>query len=81
MRIMTIASLAASAVFGIAAVLLVRGMVRSNAAPGQAVLSQPREETVPVVIAARKIAYGEALKPRVLKLVQWPKISVVFTPR
>ena len=73
---MTIASLAASAVFGIAAVLLVRGMVRSNAAPGQAVLSQPREETVPVVIAARKIAYGEALKPRVLKLVQWPKSRV-----
>ncbi len=76
MRIMTIASIAASAVFGIIAVLLVRGMVKGNAAPIRPALSQPHEETVPVVIAAHEIAYGEALKPRALKLVQWPKSQV-----
>ena len=76
MRFMTMASIAASAVFGIAAVFLVRGMVKGNATHTRAAMSQPREDTVPVVIAAHKIAYGEALKPRVLKLVQWPKNRV-----
>ncbi len=76
MRFMTIMSIAASAVLGILAVFLVRGMISNSATPEKAHIEAPIVETVPIVVAAQEIAFGDALKTGHLKLVQWPKDAV-----
>jgi pilus assembly protein CpaB len=75
MKFMTIASLGASAILGIIAVFIVRGMVSSADKP-TAAPSAEQVKTVPVVIAARQIAFGDALKSGHIKVVQWPKANV-----
>ena len=75
MRITTIISIGASALLGILAVLLVRGMI-NNAKTTDTHLATTAQKTVPIVIAAREIAFGDALKAKTLKLVPWPEESV-----
>ncbi len=76
MRFMTVISIAASAVLGILAVFLVRGMISKSSAPEQSLTEAAPVETVSIVVAAQDIAFGDALKTGRLKLVQWPKEAV-----
>ncbi len=75
MRFMTIISVGASAVLGISAVFLVRGMINKAAPRSPVLVEKAAVETVPVVIADKEISFGDSLKPQHLKLAQWPKNS------
>lgn len=73
---MTIISIGGSALLGILAVFLVRSMINNAETSGTALASTEAVQTVPIVVAAREIAFGDALKANQLKLVSWPEDSV-----
>jgi len=73
---MTIISIGASALLGILAVFLVRSMINNAETSGAAQDNAKTVQTVPIVVAAREIGFGDALKANHLKLVPWPEDSV-----
>ena len=73
---MTIISIGASALLGILAVFLVRSMINNAETSGTAQSNIEAVQTVPIVVAAREIGFGDALKANQLKLVSWPEDSV-----
>jgi len=71
MRLTTLASLGASAALGLAALFVARIALPAAAADKPAVaLPQPR--TVPVVVAAQAISFGERLEARQLTVARYP---------
>jgi pilus assembly protein CpaB len=72
MRLTTIASLGASAALGLAALFVAKVALPASAAdkPVAAVLPQPH--TVPVVVAAQAISFGERLEARQLAVARYP---------
>ncbi|WP_374574400.1 Flp pilus assembly protein CpaB [Phenylobacterium sp.] len=78
MRLVTIVSLGASAVLGLAALFIAKATLPSKtamAAAASAVAQQP-VRGVPVVVAAKAIAYGERLQASHLKVAQYPQGAV-----
>lgn len=74
MRLITIASLGASAALGLAALFVAKAALPSKtaaAAAAASVVQQPAKG-VPVVIAAKPIPYGERLEASHLKLAHYP---------
>lgn len=73
MRVITIASLGASAALGLAALFVAKAALPSKtAAAASPVAAQAPVKGVPVVVAAKAIAYGERLEAGHLKLVHYP---------
>ena len=72
MRVATIASLAASAVLGLGALLVARAWL-PNPQPKGAALKAAPVQGVPVVLAADPIAYGAKLQAKDLTVVQMPR--------
>ena len=70
MRVLTIASLAASAVLGLGAVFVAKAVLPNQAAANAAPIIETRG--VPVVVAARDIAYGQKLDASFLTLAKVP---------
>lgn len=69
MRLVTIVSLGASAALGVAALFVAKVVLPGeNAAAGEVHAAR----TVPVVVAARPLAYGAKLGPEVLTIAQYP---------
>ena len=70
MRVVTIVSLAASAVLGLGALVVAKTVLPGKgAAQGAAV---PAQEGVPIVVASREIKYGDKLVPGMLTIVNAP---------
>ncbi len=76
MRFMTIISIGASALLGVTAVFIVRSMINNTKAQAPSPASVAVTQTIPIVIAAREIGFGDALKEDALKIVQWPEDSI-----
>ncbi|MFN3520742.1 MAG: Flp pilus assembly protein CpaB [Phenylobacterium sp.] len=79
MRVVTIASLGASALLGLAALVVAKAVLPNKtaaaaSAASAAVQAPPRGE--PVVVAAKAIPYGERLEASHLKLVHYPQSAV-----
>lgn len=75
MRLITIASLGASAALGLGALFVAKiAMPAAAADRPQAMLPQPR--TVPVVVAAQPISFGERLEAGQLAVVHYPADSL-----
>jgi len=81
-RINTLVTLGASAVFGILAVVLARGWINEaiqsefrQVPTLQTQLSSGHVETAPVIIADGDFSFGDELTPQALRLVQY-RISV-----
>jgi len=70
MRVVTIVSLAASAVLGLGALVVAKTVLPGAGAAKSA--NAPQEEGVPVVVAARAIKYGDKLEPGMLTVVKAP---------
>ena len=73
MRVVTIVSLGASAVLGLAALFVAKSVLPAHTASAAAVLPTAPVRGEPVVVAAKPIAYGERLDPSHLKIVQYPR--------
>src|SRR5947209_3554839 len=73
MRMITIVSLGASAVLGLAALFVAKTVLPNTAAAKQAALGGPAAAGVPIVVAARDIKYGDKLEPAMLTVVQVPQ--------
>lgn len=69
MRVVTIVSLAASAVLGLGALVVAKTVLPGGDAKSAVVKQQ---EGVAVVVAAREIKYGDKLEPGMLTIVQAP---------
>lgn len=70
MRVVTIVSLAASAVLGLGALVVAKTVLPGAGAAKSA--AAPQQEGVPVVVAARAIKYGDKLEPGMLSVVNAP---------
>lgn len=75
MRVVTIVSLAASAVLGVGA-LVVANYVLPNAATAKSALIPAQPEGEPLVVATRPIKYGEKLEPGMLTVIKAPKAAI-----
>jgi pilus assembly protein CpaB len=77
MRVVTIVSLAASAVLGVGA-LVVANYVLPNAASARGPLAQvaAQPEGLPLVVATRPIKYGEKLEASMLTVIKAPKAAI-----
>jgi pilus assembly protein CpaB len=75
MRVATIASLAASAVLGLGALLVARAWLPNPQARPVALKAAP-VQGVPVVLASGPIAYGAKLQPKDLVVMQLPPAAV-----
>lgn len=75
MRVVTIVSLAASAVLGIGA-LVVAKVTLPNAAAARGPLTQTQVQGEPMVVASRAIKYGEKLQAGMLTVVKVPKSAI-----
>ena len=71
MRVVTIVSLAASAVLGVGALVVAKVMLPNVAEAKGQLLAQTQGE--PLVIATRAIKYGEKLQPTMLTVIKAPK--------
>ena len=77
MRLATIISLGASAVFGIGALFVARIWLPPHGAHAQSVQLRPAvSDDVPMVVAASPIAYGAKLDMRLLKVVRAPAAAI-----
>lgn len=74
MRLVTIVSLAASAVLGLGA-LFVAKIALPNAAAAKSTVSV-EARGAPIVVASRAIKYGEKLNPSMLKVIKVPENAV-----
>ena len=70
MRLVTIVSLAASAVLGLGALVVAKTVLPGGGAAQSAIA--PAQEGVPIVVAAREIKYGDRLAPGMLTIVKAP---------
>ncbi|WP_309088364.1 Flp pilus assembly protein CpaB [Phenylobacterium sp.] len=70
MRVVTIVSLAASAVLGLGALVVAKTVLPGAGAARSA--TAPKEDGVPVVVASRAIKYGDKLEPGMLTIVRAP---------
>ena len=75
MRVVTIVSLAASAVLGIGA-LVVAKVTLPNAAAARGPLTQTQVQGEPMVVASRAIKYGEKLQAGMLTVIKVPKTAI-----
>jgi pilus assembly protein CpaB len=75
MRLVTIVSLAASAVLGLGA-LFVAKIALPNAAAAKSPAAVAEARGTPIVIATRAIKYGEKLEPGMLKVIKVPENAV-----
>jgi len=71
MRVVTIVSLAASAVLGVGALVVAKVMLPNVAEAKGQLLAQTQGE--PLVVATRAIKYGEKLQPTMLTVIKAPK--------
>jgi len=71
MRVVTMVSLGASAVLGVAALVVAKTWLPSNKAPSQGA-SAAASRGSPVVVAAGSLAYGTKLEAKDLRVVQFP---------
>jgi pilus assembly protein CpaB len=77
MRLITIASLGASAVFGVAALFIARTTLPALAnTPQPAVIVQRPAEGSPVVVASKAISFGDKLDARALTIIRLPANAV-----
>lgn len=72
MRVITIASLAGSAVLGIAALFVAKAILPEKTAVAAVTAVAPPARSTPVVVAAKPIAYGERLEASHLKIAHYP---------
>lgn len=75
MRVVTIVSLAASAVLGVGA-LVVANYVLPNSASAKGPLAQAQPVGQPIVVATRAIKYGERIEAGMLTVVKAPKDAI-----
>lgn len=83
MRLNTLVTLGASAAFGLMAVLLARGWIneaiedefRDNR-PKADFIMKNADATLPIVIAANDLSFGDELTAEVLRIVNYPKDAV-----
>lgn len=75
MRVVTIVSLAASAVLGLGALVVAKVML-PNAASAKGVIAQAQVQGEPVVVASRAIKYGEKLQAGMLTVIKVPKAGI-----
>jgi pilus assembly protein CpaB len=75
MRLVTIASLGASAVLGLGA-LFVAKIALPNAASAKSVVPRLEQAGQPIVVASRPIKYGEKLDPGMLTVIKVPQNAV-----
>lgn len=73
MRMITIVSLGASAVLGLAALFVAKAVLPNSAAAKQAALGGPAAAGVPIVVATKDIKYGDKLEPAMLSVVNVPQ--------
>jgi pilus assembly protein CpaB len=73
MRVITIVSLGASAVLGLAALFVAKTVLPNTAAARQAAQAGAQGAGVPVVVAAHEIKYGDKLEPGMLAVVNVPQ--------
>jgi len=83
MRLNTLVTLGASAAFGIMAVFLARGWINDaiedefrDTRPVSTVLAQKTPSTLPIVIAANDLSFGDELTAEALRVVQYPEDAV-----
>ena len=74
MRLVTIVSLAASAVLGLGALFVAKIALPSAATARSPVVVEAQGE--PIVVASRSIKYGEKLDAGMLKVIKVPKAAV-----
>ena len=72
MRVVTIVSLGASAVLGLAALVVAKTVLPNQAAAKAPSVAAAQVEGVPVVVAAKDMKYGDRLAAESLKLVRMP---------
>jgi pilus assembly protein CpaB len=72
MRVITIVSLGASAVLGLAALVVAKTVLPSQAAAKVPGVSAPQVEGVAVVVAAKDLKYGDKVDVDALKLIHLP---------
>lgn len=75
MRVVTIVSLAASAVLGLGALVVAKVML-PNAASARSAISAGAQQGQPLVVASRQIKYGEKLQASMLTVIKAPKEAV-----
>lgn len=73
MRVVTIVSLAASAVLGLGALFVAKAVLPNN---GAAKAEQPQATGVPIVVAVRDLKYGARIEPGMLAVVKAPQNMV-----
>lgn len=85
MRLNTIVTLGASAAFGIMAVILARGWINEaieseyqDSRPTAQLLANSVTPSVPVVITANDLSFGDELNPEALRIVNYPEDAVPF---
>lgn len=76
MRVVTIVSLGASAVLGLAALVVAKTVLPNQAAAKSPSVAAAQVEGVPVVVAAKDMKYGDRLAADSLKLVRMPADTV-----
>ncbi|WP_430421732.1 Flp pilus assembly protein CpaB [Phenylobacterium sp.] len=75
MRVVTIVSLAASAVLGLGALVVAKVML-PNAAAAKSPIVQAQAQGEPMVVASRAIKYGEKLQASMLTVIKAPKDAI-----
>lgn len=75
MRVVTIVSLAASAVLGLGALVVAKVML-PNSAAASSPLNQAQVQGEPMVVASRAIKYGEKLQAGMLTVIKAPKTAI-----
>lgn len=76
MRVVTIVSLAASAVLGVGALVVANYVLPNSAAARGPLATNPQPQGLPLVVATRNIKYGEKLEPSMLTVIKAPKDGV-----
>ena len=75
MRVVTIVSLAASAVLGLGALVVAKVML-PNSAAAKSPIMQAQAQGEPMVVASRAIKYGEKLQAGMLTVIKVPKAAI-----
>ena len=76
MRVVTIVSLAASAVLGLGALFVAKVALPSASAAKAAPAATLQQQGVPMVVAARPLKFGEKLDAGMLKVIKVPQTAV-----
>ena len=80
MRVITIVSLGASAVLGLAALVIAKTVLPNQAAAKVPGLTAEQTTGVPVVVASRDMKYGDKVDADHLRLTRLPPEAVPMTP-